>query len=287
MKNTLRCLIINDQVSLTVIDTTDLVKRAIQLHNLSQDAAITLGKVLSCTAYMSAALKEQRGQVSVSLKGDGVGGSIGVSGDFSMHLRGYIDAPYAKGDERALLGKFGALTVVRDDGYSRPFVGSCAFENMSVDEAFEEYYRISEQLPTFIGSVVRFGDEGELAFAGISVLQPLPFADEEVVKNLPKGAELRSFTAKIESKGVREATREQFSIRESEAEWKEAVYQCHCSREYLAEVLTTLGEEQMRRIVQEDGEIKAHCHYCNTDYVFKEEDIDEIFPNATKKKDEA
>ena len=276
MKNTLRCLILNDQVSLTAIDTTELVKKGIQLHHLSKSAATTLGKVLSCVAFMSAALKEKKGQISVSLKGNGAGGSIGVSGDFAMHLRGYIDEPNANGNEQSLLGESGSLTVVRDDGYARPFVGSCAYEKMNVDEAFEEYYRISEQLPTFIGSSVRFNENDELAFAGICVLQPLPFADEKAVEELPKGEALRALTAEMEEKGIN-GLQERFSIDGKKIEWKNAVYQCHCSREYLAEVLTSLGEAEMRRIVQEDGQIKAHCHYCNTDYVFKEEDIDGIF----------
>ncbi len=276
MKNTLRCLILNDQVSLTAIDTTELVKKGIQLHHLSKSAATTLGKVLSCVAFMSAALKEKKGQISVSLKGNGAGGSIGVSGDFAMHLRGYIDEPNANGNEQSLLGESGSLTVVRDDGYARPFVGSCAYEKMNVDEAFEEYYRISEQLPTFIGSSVRFNENDELAFAGICVLQPLPFADEKAVEELPKGEALRALTAEMEEKGIN-GLQERFSIDGKKIEWKNAVYQCHCSREYLAEVLTSLGEAEMRRIVQEDGELKAHCHYCNTDYVFKEEDIDGIF----------
>ncbi len=279
MKNTLRCLVFDDQVSLTMIDTTELVRQAVKLHNLSRPAAITLGKTLSAVAFMSASLKEATGQVSASLKGDGLGGAIGVSGDFALHIRGYIDEPSVEVEERAVLGENGSLTVVRDDGYSRPFVGSCGFAEGGVDGIFEEYYRISEQLPTYFGSRIRFDESGQVAFAGITVLQPLPFADPATLDRLPKGEELGAITEEMQKKGILQTAREYFAVEESRVEWKTAVYQCHCSRAYLAEVLSSLGEAQMRQIVKEDGAVKAHCHYCNTDYLFGEEDIEKIFPH--------
>ena len=38
-----------------------------------------------------------------------------------------------------------------------------------------------------------------------------------------------------------------------------------------------LGEEQMRAIIREDGAVRVHCHYCNTDYSFDDKDADEMF----------
>ena len=58
---------------------------------------------------------------------------------------------------------------------------------------------------------------------------------------------------------------------------RKAQYKCNCSREYLLGVLASLGEAQMRQIIAEDGQLKAHCHYCNTDYVFDDKDADILF----------
>ena len=30
-------------------------------------------------------------------------------------------------------------------------------------------------------------------------------------------------------------------------------------------------------IIKEQGEISVHCHYCNTDYKFGQDDIDKLF----------
>jgi redox-regulated HSP33 family molecular chaperone len=62
-----------------------------------------------------------------------------------------------------------------------------------------------------------------------------------------------------------------------DATYKHAIYQCHCSRAYLAEVIASLGETQTRQIIQEDGAVRIHCHYCNTEYEFTEADADKIF----------
>ncbi len=280
MKNVLRALVFDDQVSLTLIDGTDIVREAKKLHSLSRSACLTLGKVLCAVAYMSSALKEESGQVSVTLKGNGSGGSIGVSGDHSLHIRGYIENTQTDEleSEMSALGSEGSLTVVRDDGYSRPFVGTCELDESGVDGTFEGYYRISEQLPTYLASDVRFDESGEVAFAGIAVLQPLPFADCVTLEKLRKKSGLAETLSDVAKLGVLVAAKNRFDVADDSIVWKEAFYQCHCSREYIAGVLSSLGEAQTREIIAEDGVIKVHCHYCNTDYEFFEADVGEIFP---------
>ena len=278
MKNVLRCLIYGDQVSLTLADTTELVNEGIKLHNLAPSSAVALGKALSVTTFMSSCLKEETGQISISLRSDGEGGDIGVSGDHFLRIRGYIANPNLALERNAepALGD-GTLTVVRDDGYSRPFVGACALKGGgTVDASVEEYYRISEQLPTYLSTVVKIAKNGDCSFAGIAVLQPLPFAEDETLAAMPTGEALKAIVEEIASLGLNETLQKHFSDATG-VEYKEAQYKCHCSREYLSRVLVTLGEEQMRKIVQEDGCVKAHCHYCNTDYVFTDEDVDVIF----------
>ena len=51
-----------------------------------------------------------------------------------------------------------------------------------LDEAFETYYKESEQLPTRLKTLVKLDEKGECVFAGVVVLQPLPFADETVLE---------------------------------------------------------------------------------------------------------
>ncbi len=284
MNDVLRTLIFDGQVSLTLADTTELVNEGIKRHGLSAASALVLGKALSIMTYMSSCLKRDLGEISLSVQANGTGGGLGVSGNRALALRGYIENPNATGEERETLGD-GALTIIRDDGYNRPFVGSCAIPSaVGVDEAFEEYFRISEQLPTFLKTVVELNDEGECAFAGVAALQPLPFATETALCETEK-TDLGALLQKVKEKGVEACAKEAFSPDERVWETRIANYQCNCSREYLGRVILTLGKAQVNDIIRENGSVRVHCHYCNTDYEFTQADADELFARAENTKD--
>lgn len=278
MDNVLRTLVESGQVSLTLADTTEIVREGIKLHKLSKTSALVLGKALSAMTFMSACLKGERGEVSLSVKSDGLCGDIGVSGNRALRMRGYIQPlQIADGEEWACFGENSSLTVIRDDGYSRPFVGSCAFpKNTGLDGAFEEYFRISEQLPTRIATVVELDKTGHCAFAGVVALQPLPFAEEKALQKV-RETDLQRLLSELKSLGLQKTIERSFGQDIQASERRKAVYGCNCSREYLLGVLASLGEGQMRQIIQEDGAVRVHCHYCNTDYEFTEEDANELF----------
>ena len=285
MNNLLRTLVFDGQVSLTLADTTEMVNESIKRHALSSSAAIVLGKALSAMTYMSACLKMDTGEISLSVQSDGTGGNIGISGNRALHLRGYIENVGASGDEEETLGKNGSLTIIRDDGYNRPFVGTCALAQGGVDKAFEEYYRISEQLPTYLKTAVELDENGRCVFAGVAVLQPLPFADEAVLL-ATREVPLEQVLKTIQAKGVEECVNVHFKERSVDDkdggvwEMRRAKYKCNCSREYLQRVLITLGKQQVDELIQENGAVRVHCHYCNFDYAFTQEDVDELFERA-------
>ena len=279
--NLLRTLIYDDEVSLTLADTTEMVREAGRLHALSRTSLQAFGKALSLMTFMSACLKEESGEISLSVKGDKVG-EIAVSGNRRLHVRGYILNTMAEGrgdegSERALLGKDSFVTIIRDDGYNRPFVGACAFpENAGLDEGFEEYFRISEQLPTRLYTKVELNEEGICEFAGVIAVQPLPFASEKTLREV-KELSLSEILEKVKNGGTMYALKQSFDVNELAQEERFAAYKCNCSREYLTRVLVSLGENQLRQIIKEDGAARIHCHYCNTDYEFTDEDADKIF----------
>ena len=283
MNDVLRALVYDGEISLTVADTTELVKEGVKLHNLSNSAAQLFGRALSLAVFQGACLKEKSGEVSFSLRGDGLGGELCVSVDEPLHVRGYLQdgEKNARFSQADLLGKTGSLTVIRQDGYSRPFVGSSALVEGDIDRQFEEYYRVSEQLPTYLATDVCLSEEGQVAFAGVVCLQPLPFASQKVLAEMPVGEKLYALLSKVQKEGVWKAAQNQFGVLQTSVQ-KQAQYRCRCSKEYLGEVLVSLGEAQMREIIREDGAVRIHCHYCNKDYEFLDEDVDVLFPTGSK-----
>ena len=268
MNNVLRGLIFNEQVSLTIIDCTEIAQEAYRLHLLKGAEGHTFVRALCFGAYLSACLKERQGQVSAEIKSNRL--HVSVSGGYHLRVRGAFE-PFFEDLEG--FGE-GTITVIRDDGYSRPFVGLCELTGGTPDQDFSQYFKVSEQLPTHVETCVETDENGEVSYAGIVAVQPLPFAEESVLKNLPSGEELQALLARVKKEGL-SAVKKEYAL--SALVERRAEYKCNCSREYLQGVLLSLGEAEMRKIIREDGAVRVHCHYCNTDYEFGEKDADEMF----------
>ena len=49
---------------------------------------------------------------------------------------------------------------------------------------------------------------------------------------------------------------------------KDLRFGCTCSRERIANALMTLGEQELREVLAEQGGIETQCHFCHTRYAF-------------------
>ena len=118
-----KTLILNNSISLAILDTTDIVNEAIEIHNLTPLTAAALGRTMTASLFMASNLKNDGDKLSVTISGNGVGGHIIVSVDSKLNVRGYIDNPSAelplnsigKLDVKGCVGE-GRITVTRTMG---------------------------------------------------------------------------------------------------------------------------------------------------------------------------
>lgn len=267
-----KSLVYDNQVSLSVLETTRLVNDAVKIHNLSDASAEILGGFLTAAAYMAGCLKSERGAVSLTVKSGDGSATVSVSGDCKGHIRGYIE-----GGEGGIKG--GTLTVIKDDGFYRPFVGTCELKSPSVSENLMQYFHISEQIPTAVAIGVKV-EGGVCKAAGGVIMQLLPGTSEE---NMDRAEErMQAFVNAadvVERFGADGIMSEYFSDETENAgvylTFPE--YKCNCSRAKITDVITSLGKKELENIIAEEGQVKVHCHYCNTDYIFTQKDIDKLF----------
>ena len=278
----LRGLICGGEVSLAVADTTNLVNEAIRIHGLSPVAAAALGRTLTAATYLCSSLKEDRGALSVTIKGGGPGGNIYVSGDKALHMRGYIEDPRVdlppnaagKLDVGGCVGRSGYLSVVRDDE-GQPFVGTTELVSGEIGEDFAAYFAYSEQRPTAVAVGVKIGREGKCIGAGGVFLQPMPGASEESIRFAEEA--IGKFTAVstlLETRSAEQLWREYFG--EAQFYTLHPAYKCNCSRNYIEGILAGMGAAELRSIIAEQGKIEVHCHYCNTDYIFTPAETEQL-----------
>lgn len=285
----LRALVFGEEVSLAVLDTTQTVNRAIEIHKLSALSAAALGRTLTAATYLCSGLKEEQSALSVTIKGDGIGGGIYVSGDGALHMRGFIEnanaelPPNARGklDVGGCVGAEGYLSVVRDDGEGQPFVGTTRLVSGEIGEDFAAYFAYSEQIPTAVAVGVKIGTDGRCLGAGGVFLQPLPGASEEsIAKAEAMIANFSDISAQMQEHTAEEVLRRWFG--DVKFYSKKPEYKCNCSKDYIEGVLAGLGRKEIEDILAEQGEIRVHCHYCNTDYVFTPGDAERLISRGEK-----
>ncbi len=274
MNKLFKALVYDRQVSLSVLDTTDLVNKAIKIHSLSGKSAELLGNLLTVCAYMSGCLKSPKGAVSITVKSPEGSGSASVSGDVDLHIRGYVDGSC----KHTFVG--GALTVIKDDGFYRPFVGACQIESDDVSRIMCDYFRQSEQIPTAVSVGVKLAEDGTCTAAGGVVMQLLPGTSEE---NVAKAEErMQAFTdpaSVIEQYGADGVIRNFFDgdIDQKGLYLLHPDYICNCSRSKIEGIIVPLGRDELLSVCDEQGAVSVHCHYCNTDYTFDKDDILKLF----------
>ncbi|MDE7379537.1 MAG: Hsp33 family molecular chaperone HslO [Clostridia bacterium] len=278
MDGILRTLICGGQVSLVTINATELVNRAIEIHKTSPEASKILGGLLVCGAYFSCGLKEKTGSVSITVKAKDGDGAVSVSADAAMHVRGYADGACTQ----TLAG--GTLTVVREDGFSQPFVGTCEIASDDISDILETYFGQSEQIPTAVAISVNINENGRCDFAGGVVMQLLPNAEQAQID--VAGDLFYVFKSKLEVTNFANSN-EDFSAQGILNLFKPAnlgevnasvpAYICNCSEHKIRGVLSAVGREELLEICKERGEVRVHCHYCNKDYIYDAELIEEIF----------
>ena len=271
MNKLYKSLIYDKLVSLSVLETTDLVNDAIKTHGTDDKSAELLGGLLTACAYMAGCLKSERGAVSITIKSGDGSATVSVSGDINGNIRGYID-----GGENGLKG--GTMTVVKEDGLFRPFVGTCQLKCDDVAENLMQYFHISEQVPTAVAIGVRVKG-GVCSVAGGVVMQLLPGTSEENMDRAEN--QMQHFVdvaTVLENFGATGIMREFFADEtcEKSVYLTSPAYKCNCSRKKIEGVLLSLGEAELFDIIAEQGKVSVHCHYCNTDYDFYEKDIREL-----------
>jgi len=272
-----------EDISVAVLDTTSLVNEAIRRHGLSPLASAALGRTLTAAAYLCSWLKSGTSSLSVTIDGGGAGGKIAVSGDGDLNLRGYIEHPDVmlplredgKLNVGGCVGRNGTLTVIRDDGEGIPFVGTCGLVSGEIAEDFSAYFFTSEQRPTAIALGVRMSQDNVCLGAGGVFLQPLPGASDESITQAENCIQLFANISKLIAADGAEKIMSLFPT-ECVSE-REIVFRCHCSRERAERALLSVGEEEARAILRDEGKISIHCHDCNTDYLFDAEDVGKIF----------
>lgn len=278
-----KTLICGGRISLTVLETTDIVNTAINYHKLSPVCAAALGRMLTATAFMCSNLKGENEKLSITINGGGWGGQIVTAGDGKMRVRGSIQNPRVdiplKPDGKlnvgAVVGNNGYITVVKNLGLKEPYVGRCKLVSGEIAEDITAYYAYSEQQPTATALGVLIGTDGNCLGAGGLVVQPLPDATDDDLTYAEKLiGNFADVSKKINELGGEGLCKKYFADCDFTA--FDAKYECNCNKEYIDKVLLAMGEKELRAALKEQGKIEVTCEFCDKKYVYDENGVNEL-----------
>lgn len=265
-------------------NTTSLVEKARRIHNTSPTATAALGRALTAAAILGTTLKNEDDILTFKIKGDGPIGNIVTVANISGKVKGYVDNPYAdlptrkdgKLDVGGLVGKNGQLAVIKDLGLKEPYVGFTNLVSGEIAEDLANYFYTSEQQPTAISLGVLVDTDISVRASGGYMLQLLPGVEDEVIDRIENILK----NAKPISRLIDEGLTLEDILKELFGEFEVKIFdkvdlkfKCDCSKNKIEKALISLGNDELKNIIEEDGKAEVVCHFCNTKYNFTKEEL--------------
>ena len=260
----------------------DCVQTACDKHHTTPVATATLGRLLTAGAMMGLMLKGEKDKLTLELKGDGPGGKVLVTADNQGKVKGFITYPEAnvpnkpngKLNVSALVGK-GTLNVIRDMPFGQPYHGMVEIVSGEIAEDLTYYFAQSEQVPSAVSLGVLVAGT-KVWHAGGFILQLMPGASEEATKLLEDKLQGLDSLTTLYSKVESPESLAEFFFGEVGYTINDKIplsFHCDCSREKVESVLIALGRRELEALLEEDGKADLHCHFCNSNYHFSEEEL--------------
>ena len=280
--------------------TTDMVQKAVDIHNTTPVASAALGRVLTAAGLMGIMLKNDKDKLTLNFKGDGPAGQILATayGDGSVKgyiANAYVDLPLKENGKLDVGGSLGTgeLTVIKDLGLKEPYIGTIALVSGEIADDLTAYFFVSEQQNSSVALGVKVERDLSIGAAGGMIIQMLPGAAEESIDILEKmiggmkpltssiSAVMENSAGLTESGLVRKLTEHIFAEVPDEyapqiLEERDINWNCDCSRERMASALATIGKKDMSEIIEEDGHAELQCHFCLQKYDFSKQELTEI-----------
>jgi len=277
----LRAIAGQGSVRIFAANTKNLVGNAAKIHQSMPAATVALGRTLTAAAMMGATLKNDTDVLTIDIRGNGPLGGVFAVANSKSQVKGYTmnplcdipRKPNGKTDVSGAIG-IGVLTVTKDMGLKEPVSGQVELVSGEIAEDITYYFDVSEQTPSGVTLGVLVDRDYSVRQAGGIILQLMPDAKDEIVARIEKiWPTLPAVTTLLEEGRTVE---DMLYMLFDDVEILDTIYPeyaCNCSREKTAAALKSVGFKELRKILEEDKGANMHCHFCDSNYVFEEQDI--------------
>lgn len=271
--------------------TRNLVEEARSAHNTSPVATAALGRLLTAGSMMGSMMKGEDDLLTIKIQGDGPIGGLTVTADSKGDVKGYVFEPsvmlppnaQGKLDVGGALG-VGVLSVIQDTGMKEPYVGQTILVSGEIAEDLTYYYATSEQIPTSVALGVLMNRDNTVRQAGGFIIQLMPGASEEMIGRLEsKLAEISSITSLLDKGQSPEEILEhilgEFNLCITDR--MDTRFTCNCDKARVEKALISIGKKDLQEMIDDGKPIEVNCHFCNKNYTFEVEELEELYNKAS------
>jgi molecular chaperone Hsp33 len=265
---------------------TRMVNQMRANHQLGIMETLILGHAYLAAGLLTSLIKGND-RISLSIDCDGPIGGVAVDANARGEIRGYVKnpdltiaAPLDSFDTAPFIGE-GTLTVTRHlEMAKRPVSGHTRLHHGTIAHDLAHYFVASEQKPTALSLSVQFDHDGRVSGAAALFVQSLPESDQSaapeidrLVQGLPSLGTLVAggdTPSHIVHTYLGAFSPDIIGTRSVE-------FACGCSSERFADYLASLPPAELADIA-ENGPfpVKVTCHNCNSTYMYKREEIEEL-----------
>lgn len=259
-----------------MVHLSETYQTIITQHHYPSAVRKLLGEALVACALLSSSIKFE-GELSLQFHGDSRLSLLLIQCDHLFNLRGF--AKFSKEantdySDAFLTGKM-VLTITPLQG-TQAYQSIVPIKSTSMSDNIMDYFLQSEQIATKVWLAV---DEQQAAgmliqlMPGQNTTQRERFWEYAVVlgETVQDDELLQLDNASLLHRLYHETELRLFdadSIR----------FRCRCSHEKMKQVLTVLGQEDVKKLLEEQGRISVTCDFCNQQYFFDGIDIALLFP---------
>ena len=283
----------SDQIQRFLFDQTNVRGEIVTLEQAYQEVLdrhaypdavnALLGELLAAVALLTDTVKLD-GTLSIEVRGQGVLSLLMAESNPGGELRAIArvaeDAalPQETASFRELVGD-GQIVITLDPKEGNRYQGIVALDHDELAGCLEAYFSQSEQLPT------RLWLAADGKRAGGLLLQRLPNESQnQDVDAWERSTHLAATIKRDELLGL-EQREVLYRLYHEETvrvfEPKALRFGCTCSRERMANALLTLGADEVRDILAEQGAIDTQFHSCHSEYHYTAAEVETLLEDPT------
>ena len=272
------------------VTTGNLTEEARQIHHTTPVATAALGRLMAAGVMMGAMMKDEQDLLTLKIDGSGPIRGILVTADCRGNVKGYpyepavILPPNEKGklDVSGALGE-GILTTISDIGMKEPYVGQVKLVSGEIAEDIAYYYASSEQVPSSVGLGVLVNPDHSVNCAGGFIIQLMPGCPEETVSALEDRLKGIDSVTTFYRNGKTPEDLLTLVLGDMNLQFTDKMpcrYHCGCTRQRVEKALISVGEKELRSMIEEGKPVEMNCHFCGKNYSFSVEEMEQLLKSA-------